>query len=540
LRARRGASFAAKLCPALSAPAAGLEARASRVLAGEAGTTGGFDVHRRAARALLAGRAAEALGLSRTLGGVEGLVLASRAAEAAGDGVEAHRLAARAYLAAGDPRPRLPDDGLFALAVSHPGLRVWGPSCLWSPTGEAGRPPAETLTPEGSLHASGTTAAVALRSVPGRVVVDRLEISAPAYVTCLSPEARHHLVHAEGPPRKRLLDRVDTLSFGDEGAPARPIRTPRQAYRLGELAPLLTAEGGAYLPDRLDQEGGRRWFRLAPGASSLTPLALPGDEAAPVLAGGALLAFEPAPAPDGSRVLARFDPVHGKPLGVVGRVPDGIRPALSPDGSRLFLLAGRDAFALVDLPSGVARRVSRRGDPLGLLDASHLLVRHEGRPWLHDLDKDTLAPAGPAAPVLDFVLTGELLLVDASDTLLALDLVGGGCVRAPGEFKAASSRGAPDPRFSVALEGGVLRLSRASGVAGASAPALRLRFARGHAGGMALDEQGRYELFGDVPPAFRAAASCGADLPLEVCADRWERSGLVAAFLRGDPPDPDP
>lgn len=63
---------------------------------------------------------------------------------------------------------------------------------------------------------------------------------------------------------------------------------------------------------------------------------------------------------------------------------------------------------------------------------------------------------------------------------------------------------------------------------------LRLSFARGASGGMALDDEGYYEFFGDVPPAFRAAAACGHDHPVEVCADRWEAPGMTAKFVLGD------
>jgi hypothetical protein len=62
---------------------------------------------------------------------------------------------------------------------------------------------------------------------------------------------------------------------------------------------------------------------------------------------------------------------------------------------------------------------------------------------------------------------------------------------------------------------------------------MTLRFVRGMAAGMALDDQGYYEMFGDPPRAFRDVASCG-ELPIEVCADRFEVKGLVARFVAGD------
>ena len=53
------------------------------------------------------------------------------------------------------------------------------------------------------------------------------------------------------------------------------------------------------------------------------------------------------------------------------------------------------------------------------------------------------------------------------------------------------------------------------------------------AAGMALGDQGYYEIFGDPPRAFRDTASCG-ELPIEVCADRFEVKGLAARFVAGN------
>ena len=64
--------------------------------------------------------------------------------------------------------------------------------------------------------------------------------------------------------------------------------------------------------------------------------------------------------------------------------------------------------------------------------------------------------------------------------------------------------------------------------------AVRLTFAFGRAGGMAIDERGYYDFFGDVPAWFRAAASCGDELPIEVCSDRLEEPGFLSKLLRGD------
>ena len=51
---------------------------------------------------------------------------------------------------------------------------------------------------------------------------------------------------------------------------------------------------------------------------------------------------------------------------------------------------------------------------------------------------------------------------------------------------------------------------------------------------MAIDERGYYDFFGDVPAWFRAAASCGDELPIEVCSDRLEEPGFLSKLLRGD------
>lgn len=63
---------------------------------------------------------------------------------------------------------------------------------------------------------------------------------------------------------------------------------------------------------------------------------------------------------------------------------------------------------------------------------------------------------------------------------------------------------------------------------------IRLAFALGASGGMAIDDEGYYEFFGDVPAAFRASASCAGDYPVEMCADRWEAPGMLVKFIHGD------
>jgi hypothetical protein len=63
---------------------------------------------------------------------------------------------------------------------------------------------------------------------------------------------------------------------------------------------------------------------------------------------------------------------------------------------------------------------------------------------------------------------------------------------------------------------------------------VRLTFAYGRAGGIAIDEQGYYDLFGDVPASFRASATCGRERPIDVCADRFETPGLAQKLLRGN------
>lgn len=64
--------------------------------------------------------------------------------------------------------------------------------------------------------------------------------------------------------------------------------------------------------------------------------------------------------------------------------------------------------------------------------------------------------------------------------------------------------------------------------------AVHLTFPFGRQGAMVIDDQGFFDFVGDVPDAFRAAAACGDELPIEVCADRLEAPGMLARFLRGD------
>ncbi|MFT3770163.1 MAG: hypothetical protein QM820_32440 [Minicystis sp.] len=63
---------------------------------------------------------------------------------------------------------------------------------------------------------------------------------------------------------------------------------------------------------------------------------------------------------------------------------------------------------------------------------------------------------------------------------------------------------------------------------------VRLTITFGRVGAMVIDDQGFFEFVGDIPDAFRAAAACGDELPIEVCADRFEAKGMLARFLRGD------
>jgi hypothetical protein len=62
----------------------------------------------------------------------------------------------------------------------------------------------------------------------------------------------------------------------------------------------------------------------------------------------------------------------------------------------------------------------------------------------------------------------------------------------------------------------------------------KARVVLGTEGGFVTDDKGYYEFFGPVTDAFRASATCGPDLPIELCSDRFEAPGLLEKFLHGD------
>ena len=508
-----------------------------------------------AARAFQAGKTVEAArgALASALAGenlrTEGLLIAARAAEAAGEDPRAKRMFARAYHAACSSgihadaasqcglRPRMPRSDLFAYAAAIPGFRPWKPSCVLV-TNVAG---GEALSPDGgvAVFATHPHPGVEFRLIPSRVLLGARGLNTSDFV-CVGDAARTVMWFGTN----------GRLEVGAPGARPRTIDVPKDLR--SDATGLVAADGTIFIPHFPDVSWGGDWYRAAPGDTRLRRIPLPTQEVPPVLlSDGSLLGYEgkandPMP-------LARFDGATGKRLGPIALASRGIGYASMPDGKRVAYLRGDDEVAIVDPFAKTvvtSKRVPFTG-PIGFSGPSLAIFPTTNRAQSFQQDlvigariprdvierfgplsseaarlavKRWAAPEGPATPpstTSDGQAARDLGRDEAVQSLLLRELGVGGDV--------ASYDGRAD-LFVIGSrdEVGLARM------VGGKIARLRITFAFGMPGGMAIDEEGYYEFFGDISAGFRAAAACGDEWPIEMCSDRFEAPGLLQKFLRGD------
>lgn len=461
----------------------------------------------------------------------EARVLLARIAEARHDDVRARRWFARVLRdadIAGEPAVRVvaPSSDFFAWSASHAGFRAWGPSCMARAT-EASRPVA--LTADARVAIFGTSTGATLRGVPSRVLLDERALTASEFV-CFNDAARA------------------TVTYG--GAltiQLAPLAGPTQS--LGVADPLsvdafgfVGADGTAFLPRYLDNDKLLRdsFGRLVGLVGATTVVEQDQKEAV---------------AEDlttGERTWA----------GVIDHFERFDR-----SGRRLLALLPEDILA-VDLASGAVTRYAiptQVSGPDSSLRRSHAALSDDGSILVSGIgDQTTLYDVrDPAAPKAITTFAGRLVEASFAPGSSVARLFMG----APGGKRAYDAALRKEvPLGDGAIEERPLQIDRIAGLArldpntkvcafdeatgtialcardylalahpaNGRLEAVRLTFAFGRAGGMAIDERGYYDFFGDVPAWFRAAASCGDELPIEVCSDRLEEPGFLSKLLRGD------
>ncbi len=524
LRALGRAKAAAALCPG-EAVAVDMVVKCEAALrdgelpAGASASTAEEADYRRAARLFLDGKrdeaAAEALRVAAAGGklAVPALVLAGRTAALAGQAARASRMFARAAarLATSGQAPAVepPRDDDVTLAATYPDYQSLSGSCV-----STRDPSTPALTPDGRFLAVARDGTVRITTVHGRVLVDWIEIDPRDFrAVCLGAAGRVRLLLPY--PDRPVGPRVDVT-----GGEPRPLRFPGPRNQSAEERALVVRSDGAVLFPATYGEGEVQldWLWAGPGDRALRqlfPAALAHGQVAGVTPDGDVVGVVAEAPPHAYQFdLVRLDPMSAKVRLRAGPLPDYAPAAVTRDGRRVIVLDTK-LFTTVDLASGAMKSVKRTEDglPRGLLGGAHVLLldRHEPH-GLRTLDVDTgaLEPAGAVLPAgaLTVDVAGTRAVVRRDDGGVVLDL---------------PTEGAPG--LSSRTREGEIQLTRE---VGGELRTLRLVFARGASGGMAVDEEGFFELFGDAPPAFHAAARCGADLPLEVCAEAREAPGMTA------------
>ena len=524
----------------------------------------------RAAWALVDGHASEAaapalaVAASGSALAPEAFVVAARAAEATGDRARARRMYARAYLAAfpdASSRPaRLPESSLFAVAATHPGVvdRSGGDACFFT---MSYREEKQALVSDGAFVAKYHGNTLVLRAVPSRVLVDRIDFEATGSGhVCFGPQARQRLFWGSNPV---------VVLFGLAGSKFEPLGIPRELaadkvipgreevfLKIGWPLPAAKASifvGSWHVDDGGNPSRNTMWFALKPGTKSLVRAGVPRGISclAPGPSGEFFGVDASLMSRRGMAPLLRLDGVTGKLLGTVTphaevgqycyTTRDGKRivsvsygppcsvdiatgavttydraPLYKPEGTGVALDGSRPRYVVRDIATGAE------------LPATAIASCSGGaQPPAQAAEK-----AGPSAP-LSTPRAGRYLVCDEAGQRHQLDLITGQLTYGAGG--ASGSEDEPGNTRGRAIEAewqdGASRLGRA--LPGGGRATLTIRFARGVAAAMALDEAGYYEFFGDPPAAFRDAASCG-ELPIDVCADRFEVKGLVARFVAGD------
>jgi hypothetical protein len=435
-RAERMLASAGAMCPALRSDAEAARARVMAALEDATGDAAGIptsvndvDDYHAAARAFLDGRLDEAkkggLAVARTKGrlAVEARILVARLAEARHDEARARRWFARALHGIGTReqaalKPEAPRSDLFAWTASIPGFHAWKPSCMDRAQDDS-RPVA--FTPDRSVALFGTPDGVALRTVPGRVLLDERALTGGAFV-CFNDAARATVTYEGGLEIKlaQLTGAAQTIKVAD------PLSL--------DVFGFVGADGSAFLPKYLDNDKTAEWYRAAPGDKVARKLSLPVVRGAVVpllLRDGTFLGFEGKA--EETMMLARFDPKTARRIEPIAKVDTGASYVQTSDGTRLVYLDGADVLVVVDLAAKSAKKLDHYPSafPFGLI-GSTTAVTQDGI-LMHAVAQDLTTGALTWSGVIDRFQnvnqSGRRLLALLPEDILAVDLASGSIVR---------------------------------------------------------------------------------------------------------------
>ncbi|APR76035.1 Hypothetical protein A7982_01382 [Minicystis rosea] len=500
-------------------------------LASEAEARATYD---RAVLAHRAGQWAAAGELARSVGayggalGVDGYVVAARAAERAGNPARAARMWARAHAAAcaapSSCTVEPPRDDLFARAARY------GKYVPWYGRDRCARAVRATSTiVDGSLQITPARAPAGgyeVREVPSRVLLERIDAPAGADLLCWSQDGHRRVAVVPATAHQKR-----TVLFGASGAGWTSLALPDDV--LPEMVGYVGADGRALFPT-INRTPDREMitFVLAdPKTSAIRKLAWtppPSSPNASLGAGGEVYAGFAAPSPKREMVmgLSRYDVVKDKGVVLFEDTSDADVGPVDEQG-RVLVLSGRKLRWIEGSTGKVLAEMT-----------SPIPTTHDGFGWLGVVPPSTVVWTKANVVRTADVATGTVAIGgivwhpregDAPPDLAAV-------TRALGDLPSGPSRKpwSAYPGWRVdRVDGARVRVSAAG------RRDLSVVVAADRKGGFVVDGDGRFEIIGDVPAAFRASASCrdgGPDapaLPVEVCAAALGHEGLTAAWLEG-------
>lgn len=493
----------------------------------------GYD---RAVTAYLAEKWADAWRLGMAVGASggdlapEGLILAARSAERAGDAPRAARLWAKAYQvgcsAAKPCLPQLPREDLFGLTATLGKLipKLSQASCSSSIV-------------NGTWYVTPGTDGPEIHEIPSRVLLEQLELPKDATAVCLSPDGHHRAAVVDRPFSIGKVEGIDRSYYvGARGEPWKgPLSTsagtaPERTFvtndgrvvtmdqlQLAVVAPGHEMDRDVPWPKGYHPNSARMGppgvFFAALERNDDVTTTTPGKLVRVDLKTGALTVllaeedtfYRVGPADEQGRFVVWtggstlwMDGLTGKILGKQPSDffggPDGFQDGLTRDSA---LVTESNGFSLTDIVTGKSEEVT--------------WVWHAPDPGV------TGTPYDPA-PILAVVRSLPL------GTKGTFGDVPGWTVSQPFRESAHQRR-----QIQVNAPG---------------QEPLRMVLTADQRGAMVVDASGHYELLGRVSPPFRASASCGpkgaanpprpADTtwPLEVCAAALEKPGLTEAWFQ--------
>jgi hypothetical protein len=462
----------------------------------------------------------------------DAFVLAARSAERCGDAARAARMWARAHRAACTSPDAcvvgMPSEGPFAVAASLGAYAPWKAEDL-CPSRLAGRTVVNRRW-EVSAWRSGFD----VHEVPSRVLLEHVDAGENSELFCLSRNGEHRVwvMRDEGTNRLWLHQGSRRGAMTDAILP--PLFTPEPgATYVGDDGSLVFWWGGG--DPILGFDSTRASLRRVPIARPIREswgrpwLGDPGF----LYAG--FTDVQPPPKPWRSGVL-RFDVATGKGVvlfddattqhnGGLGRVDDRGR-LLAFDNQRIRWFDGRTGKLLAEMKSPESLDAASMRE-LGVVPPSTVVWR--------DHSEHTVVAADVATGT---VRNASLLWHPPHTSRDPRNLET--LTRVLGELP----MGDPPRRWSdaggfrvdAAWEDGVWVDVTGKGY-------LKVALAADRKGALVVADDGRFEIVGQVPDAFRASLWCGhkgADQlpvpgrpqrPVEVCAAAFEERGLVAAWL---------